>query len=162
MEARFTREASGVHKGGGRAVPALRLPGQGQVELPARVDVELLEHCSQVVVDRVGAEEQPGCDLLVGHPFAGRTRAGGGYAAIWAAVIGGRILFAYEAQYWFVNPVTTFSRDHAITGARAWTAALVLLSLAMVLGRVAVTAVSAELAQSSHPGGHVSHAGAWS
>jgi hypothetical protein len=90
------------------------------------------------------------------------TRAGGGYAAIWAAVIGGRILFAYGAQYWFVGPVTTFFRDHAITGAPAWTAALVLLSLAMVWGRVAVTAVRAERTQSSHSGGHVSHAGAWS
>lgn len=78
---------------------------------------------------------------------AGRlvTVAGAGYAALWIAVIGGRIVFAYSATGWASRSVGEFSMAQQITGADAWTAAFVLMALAMVLSRVAVTATRARL-----------------
>jgi hypothetical protein len=71
--------------------------------------------------------------------------AGGWYAALWTSVIGGRMLFAYGADHWFTGWIGRFSYEHRITGADAWTAAFVLMALAMVLTRVAVTVVAAAL-----------------
>lgn len=68
-------------------------------------------------------------------------RAGAAYAALWVAVIGGRMLFAYGADHWFPAAIGRFSMTHQITGADAWTAAFILLSLSMVLARVATSAV---------------------
>ena len=68
-------------------------------------------------------------------------RAGAAYAALWVAVIGGRMLFAYGADHWYPRQIAQFSITHRITGADAWTAAFVLMALAMVLTRVAVTAL---------------------
>ena len=63
--------------------------------------------------------------------------------ALWIAVIGGRILFAEWATGAGSRTVGQFSRDHLITGADAWTAAFVLMALAMVVGRLLTTAVVA-------------------
>ncbi len=71
------------------------------------------------------------------------TVAGLGYAALWVVVIGGRMLFAYGAEHWFSHDIAMFSRTHLITGADAWTAAFVLMALAMVVTRVLVTAARA-------------------
>lgn len=71
------------------------------------------------------------------------TRGGLTFAAIWVGVIGGRMLFAYGAEHWFGASIGRFSHQHLITGADAWTAAFVLMALAMVLSRVAVTGVRA-------------------
>ncbi len=68
------------------------------------------------------------------------TTAGTGYAVLWIAVIGGRIAFAYSATGWASRTVGEFSMAQQITGAAAWTAAFVMMALAMVLTRVAVTA----------------------
>ncbi|WP_298515825.1 CPBP family intramembrane glutamic endopeptidase [uncultured Nocardioides sp.] len=68
------------------------------------------------------------------------TVAGSAYAGLWVAVIGGRVLFAYGADHWFTGAITAFSVKHRITGGEAWTAAFVLMALAMVLTRVLVTA----------------------
>jgi hypothetical protein len=68
------------------------------------------------------------------------TSAGTAYAALWVAVIGGRVVFAYGADHWFGRAVGEFSRAQQITGAGAWTAAFVLMALTMVAARVAVTA----------------------
>ena len=68
-------------------------------------------------------------------------RAGAAYAALWVAVIGGRMLFAYGADHWFPAAIGRFSMTHQITGADAWTAAFILLSLSMVLTRVAASGV---------------------
>jgi hypothetical protein len=70
------------------------------------------------------------------------TYAGAAYAALWVAVIGGRMTFAYGADHWFPAAIGRFSMEHQITGADAWTAAFVLMALAMVLVRVVVTAVT--------------------
>ncbi|TMM35002.1 MAG: hypothetical protein E6F99_20760 [Actinobacteria bacterium] len=67
--------------------------------------------------------------------------AGAAFAALWVAVIGGRILFAYGATHWFAREIGTFSVQHRIVGAGAWTAAFVLMALAMVAVRVAIGAV---------------------
>jgi hypothetical protein len=82
---------------------------------------------------------------------AGRvvTTAGVGYAALWIAVIGGRIAFAYSATGWASRSVGEFSMAQQITGADAWTAAFVLMALAMVLTRVAVTAARARVITAS-------------
>ena len=68
-------------------------------------------------------------------------RAGAAYAALWVAVIGGRMLFAYGADHWFPAAIGRFSMTHQITGGDAWTAAFILLSLSMVLTRVAASGV---------------------
>ncbi|AGL20088.1 hypothetical protein [Actinoplanes sp. N902-109] len=75
------------------------------------------------------------------------TTAGAGFAALWTAVTAGRVLFIYGANHWFAEGIATFSRDHLITGADAWTAAFVLLALTMVVSRLAVTAIAASRAR---------------
>jgi hypothetical protein len=77
------------------------------------------------------------------------THAGAAYAALWVVVIGGRVAFAYGAEHWFPVAIGRFSMNHQITGADAWTAAFVLMALAMVLVRVVVTALRAWTARSS-------------
>ena len=67
--------------------------------------------------------------------------AGATYAALWTIVIGGRMAFAYGAEHWFPAVIGRFSTRHEITGAGAWTAAFILLSLSMVLTRVAASGV---------------------
>jgi hypothetical protein len=69
--------------------------------------------------------------------------AGLAFASVWVAVIGGRMLFAYGATHWFPAQIGRFSMTHQITGADAWTAAFVLMALAMVLARSVVTAIQA-------------------
>ena len=83
-----------------------------------------------------------GAAMSVRHE-AGRpvTSAGSAYAALWVAVVVGRVLFAYGADHWFSRQIGLFSYEHRITGADAWTAAFVLMALAMVSTRVVVTAV---------------------
>jgi hypothetical protein len=71
------------------------------------------------------------------------TTAAAAYAAVWIAVIGGRILFAYGSDHWFAHQIATFSRQHAITGTSAFTAAFVIMAIAMVATRVAVTGLKA-------------------
>jgi hypothetical protein len=69
------------------------------------------------------------------------TTAGFGFAAVWIGAVLFRTLFAYGADHWFAQGMVDFSRAHLITGGDAWTAAFVLMSLAMVLVRLAVTAL---------------------
>ncbi|MGZ6269532.1 MAG: hypothetical protein ACXWMU_03035, partial [Candidatus Limnocylindrales bacterium] len=73
--------------------------------------------------------------------MAGRivVTAGAAFAGLWIAVIGGRIAFAEWATGAGARAVGQFSRDNLITGADAWTAAFVLMALAMVLGRLLTT-----------------------
>ena len=79
------------------------------------------------------------------HAAGGRVvvTAGAAFAALWIAVIGGRIAFAEWATGPGARAIGLFSRDHLITGADAWTAAFVLMALAMVLGRLLTTAARA-------------------
>lgn len=69
--------------------------------------------------------------------------AGAAFVTIWVAVIGGRVLFAYGAEHWFSRSIGEFSQAHLITGGDAWTAAFVIMALAMVVSRLAVTGIRA-------------------
>jgi hypothetical protein len=76
--------------------------------------------------------------------------AGIGYAMVWIVALGGRLAFAYEAQHGLSSVVRQFSIDHALT-AGGWTAAFVLMALAMVLTRTAVNGVRALLLAGGQP-----------
>jgi hypothetical protein len=76
------------------------------------------------------------------------AHAGTGYAALWVGVIGGRMAFAYGADHWFPQAIGRFSMTHQITGADAWTSAFVIMALAMVVVRVAVTGLAARSTRS--------------
>jgi hypothetical protein len=69
-------------------------------------------------------------------------RAGAAFASVWILAIGGRIAFAEWATGSGARTVADFSVHHQITGADAWTAAFVLMALAMVLTRTAATGMS--------------------
>jgi hypothetical protein len=79
------------------------------------------------------------------------TTAGVGFAALWIAAIGGRIVFAYGADHWFSGSLVSFSQTHDITSADAWTSAFVLMAISMVLARVLVTGAQAALLQGGLP-----------
>ena len=85
------------------------------------------------------------------RPVDGRVvvTAGAAFAALWIVVIGGRIAFAEWATGAGSRTVGQFSRDHLITGADAWTAAFVLMALAMVLSRVVTTGLWAAASRRS-------------
>ena len=67
------------------------------------------------------------------------VEAGLAFAALWVIVIGGRVAFAEWATHSGAQVVGEFSMRHQITGADAWTAAFVLMSLAMVVMRYVST-----------------------
>jgi hypothetical protein len=79
------------------------------------------------------------------HVTAGRlvVTAGAAFAALWVLVIGGRVAFAEWAAHSGAQTIGVFSMRHQITGADAWTAAFVLMALAMVAGRLLVTGAQA-------------------
>ena len=74
------------------------------------------------------------------------TQAGLAYAAIWLLVLGGRLAFAWAAGNPWRQAVGQFSISHAITGEAAWTAAFILMALAMVAARTALLAARVALA----------------
>ncbi|HXT36302.1 MAG TPA: hypothetical protein VN837_12060 [Chloroflexota bacterium] len=63
------------------------------------------------------------------------TQAGIAYAAVWLVAFGGRLAFGWAASSVWQRQVGQFSFDHQITGADAWTAAFVLMAIAMVATR---------------------------
>lgn len=72
-------------------------------------------------------------------------QAGIAYAAVWALVFGGRLAFGWAASGVWRTAVGQFSMTHEITGAAAWTAAFVLMAIAMVGARTLVLAARAYL-----------------
>lgn len=82
-------------------------------------------------------------------------QAGIGYALVWALVFGGRLAFGFAASGPWRAAVGQFSVAHQITGAAAWTAAFILMAIAMVGARTAVlaarTLLLARTAQAAHP-----------
>jgi DMSO/TMAO reductase YedYZ heme-binding membrane subunit len=71
------------------------------------------------------------------------TQAGAAYAALWIAVFGGRLAFAWGATHLWQHQIFQFSVQHEITGTAAWTAAFVFMALSMVLARTAIVAIRA-------------------
>jgi hypothetical protein len=90
--------------------------------------------CGLLASSLVRMERDPSTGRLV-------TRAGLAYAAVWLAVFGGRIAFGYAATGVWQQAVVRFSINHAITSQAAWTAAFILMAIAMVLARTLVMAV---------------------
>jgi hypothetical protein len=78
-------------------------------------------------------------------PRTGRiiTEAGIAYASLWLIVLGGRLAFAWAATNLWSHQLGEFSIQHEITSAAAWTAAFVLMALAMVIARTAVVGLRA-------------------
>jgi hypothetical protein len=62
------------------------------------------------------------------------SRAGFGYAAFWAVVFGGRLLFIYGSENWFSRSLGQFLTSHQLSGA-GLTDALIFMALAMALAR---------------------------
>src|SRR4051812_14077730 len=96
-------------------------------------------------LDVVAATLGIGCGLLAWPLVSvsserGRViaQAGVAWAAVWVAVVGGRMLFAWQATHGSAHDIARFSVEHGITGSDAWTAAFVIMALAMVLARTAV------------------------
>ena len=79
-------------------------------------------------------------------------QAGLAYAAVWAIVFGGRLAFGWAASHVWRDAVAQFSIAHAITGEAAWTAAFVLMAVAMVVARTAVLAAHMALVWRPAPG----------
>lgn len=67
------------------------------------------------------------------------TRAGAGYAALWTAVIGARLLFVYGSNHWFTEQLGHWMYQHQIS-VDALTDALVVMAIAMLLGRTGTLA----------------------
>ena len=107
---------------------------------------------NDVALDFIGGGIGAALGILAGllmriEPTAGgRTisKAGVSYAALWILVIGARVAFAQSADGWAAQPVRQFSIDNHITGADAWTAAFIIMALAMVTSRVATTVLRAQ------------------
>ncbi|MEU9337705.1 hypothetical protein AB0D49_31835 [Streptomyces sp. NPDC048290] len=66
------------------------------------------------------------------------AQAGAVAAALWIVGMASRAGFEYWADNGGATDIARFSRDNLITGAAAWTAALLLMALAQVLCRLAV------------------------
>ncbi|MFC4786353.1 hypothetical protein ACT8ZV_17890 [Nocardioides sp. MAHUQ-72] len=125
------------------AVPAL---------VVAAVAVLYLRHVPTAGDDDLLALVGAGTGAVLGVVAAGLTRvhqradslvvtAGIAFAALWIAVIAGRVAFAEWATHSGAMTIGQFSMRHHITGADAWTAAFVLMAVAMVVARYAATAV---------------------
>jgi hypothetical protein len=76
------------------------------------------------------------------EPATGKvfTHGGAGYAALWTAVVGARLTFSYGAQHWFGQDLGRWMYQHSVT-ADALTDALVLMAIAMLLGRTGTLAL---------------------
>ena len=71
------------------------------------------------------------------------SKAGFIAAALWIVGMAARTVFVYEANHGGAQAIINFSRTNQITGAAAWTAALVLMALVQVLARMAALRIKA-------------------
>jgi hypothetical protein len=72
-----------------------------------------------------------------GRPF---SRAGFGYAAYWAVIFAGRLVFIYGADHWFAGSLAQFLATHQLS-ATGFTNALVFMAIAMAVARSALLGV---------------------
>ena len=68
------------------------------------------------------------------------THAGIGYAVLWTAVIGARVTFSYGAEHWYTNQLGQWMYDHQVS-VDALTDTLIVMAIAMLLGRTGALAV---------------------
>lgn len=101
----------------------------------------------------VGAMLGCGCALTtnVFRNEAGTVigKATGVAAALWIAGTGARMVFALYAENGGGNAIARFGVEHHITGAAPWTAALILMALAEVIGRTIILAARSWRTQGS-------------
>ncbi|HEX8917011.1 MAG TPA: hypothetical protein VF898_00770 [Chloroflexota bacterium] len=71
------------------------------------------------------------------------TRAGIAYASLWIIAFGSRIAFGWAASHIWQHQVALFSVQHAITSPAAWTAAFVMMAIAMVAARTLINGARA-------------------
>jgi hypothetical protein len=64
------------------------------------------------------------------------AKAGGLAAILWVVGIGSRMVFAFSSDHGAGPAIARFSIAHSITGADAWTAALVMMALAEAIARL--------------------------
>ena len=77
------------------------------------------------------------------------TRAGVGYAALWTAVIGARLLFVYGSNHWFTEQLGRWMYQNRIS-VNALTDALVVMAIAMLIGRTGTLAAKRRVAFAGH------------
>jgi hypothetical protein len=73
------------------------------------------------------------------------SRAGFGYAAFWAVIFGGRLLFIYGTIHWFTVPLAQFFAAHQLSEA-GLTDALIFMALAMALSRSTLLGIRGRVA----------------
>jgi hypothetical protein len=105
---------------------------QGVATTSGALDVEIILSLAGVAFGIVAAmliqvERNPQTGQVV-------MQAGLTYAALWIAVFGGRLAFAWAATNVWHHQIGQFSVAHALTG-NAWTNAFVLMAVTMVLAR---------------------------
>ncbi|MGW7539865.1 hypothetical protein ACWGKQ_01925 [Streptomyces sp. NPDC054770] len=74
---------------------------------------------------------------------AAYSKAGWLAALLWVLGMGARSAFVYWAEHSGAHTIAQFSRDNLITGAAAWTAALLLMAVTQVVCRLVVVRVRA-------------------
>jgi hypothetical protein len=84
--------------------------------------------------------------VRVGDDGVALARAGWAAAFFWVAGIGSRMAFAFATAHGLRHAIASFSASHQITGADAWTAALVLMALCEVTARLLTLYARGELA----------------
>ena len=77
------------------------------------------------------------------------THAGAGYAALWTTVIGARLLFVYGSDHWYTQQLGRWMYQHQIS-VNALTDALVVMAIAMLLGRTGTLAAKRRTALAGH------------
>ncbi|WP_194898356.1 hypothetical protein [Catenulispora pinisilvae] len=77
------------------------------------------------------------------------THSGYAYAALWTVVIGARLLFVYGSNHWFNDQLGRWMVQHQI-GVNALTDALVVMAIAMLLGRTGTLAAKRHAAVTGH------------
>jgi hypothetical protein len=79
------------------------------------------------------------------------AKAGWAAAALWIVGVGSRLAFQLYASHGGGAAIARFSEQHALTVPTAWTAALVLMAIAEVVGRTGVLALRAHASGADIP-----------
>jgi hypothetical protein len=93
--------------------------------------------------------------VRVGGDGVALARAGWIAAGLWVAGIGARMAFVFASEHGAEKAIAHFSVAHGITGANAWTAALVLMALCEVASRLVALHLRAHQLTSAHTGTEV-------